>query len=100
MLALTLSGAPHASSWDLAPGLLLIGTGAGGSIGQLFWSILTNVTMDQVGSASGAVEAMQQPRSRSGSRSWASSSSLPVCLLAVQSGVHDEVSAVQPVRWP
>jgi EmrB/QacA subfamily drug resistance transporter len=59
-LALTLGGAHTASTWDLAPGLVLIGLGAGGSLGQLFDFILAGVGMDEVGSASGVLEAVQQ----------------------------------------
>jgi MFS family permease len=60
VLALVLTGAPSASSWDLVLGLLLLGTGAGASIGQLFRFILTSVNMNEVGSASGVLEAVQQ----------------------------------------
>src|SRR5580658_7042492 len=59
-LALTVTGAQTASTWDLAPSLFLIGFGAGSSIGQLFDFILAGVSMDQVGSASGVLEAVQQ----------------------------------------
>jgi EmrB/QacA subfamily drug resistance transporter len=59
-LALTVSGAQTASLWDLAPSLFLIGLGAGSSIGQLFDFILAGVGMDEVGSASGVLEAVQQ----------------------------------------
>jgi EmrB/QacA subfamily drug resistance transporter len=59
-LALTLNGAHAASTWDLVPGLFLIGAGVGASIGQLFRFILTSVSMDEVGSASGVLEAVQQ----------------------------------------
>jgi EmrB/QacA subfamily drug resistance transporter len=59
-LALTVTGAQSASTWDLAPSLFLIGFGAGSSIGQLFDFILAGVSMDQVGSASGVLEAVQQ----------------------------------------
>ena len=59
-LALTLTGARTASTWDLAPGLFVIGVGVGVSIGQLFRFILTSVNMDEVGSASGVLEAVQQ----------------------------------------
>jgi MFS family permease len=59
-LALSLSGAHAASTWDLVPGLFLIGAGVGASIGQLFRFILTSVTMEEVGSASGVLEAVQQ----------------------------------------
>jgi MFS family permease len=59
-LALVLMGARTASSWDLVPGLLFIGAGVGASIGQLFQFILTSVNMDEVGSAPGVFEAVQQ----------------------------------------
>lgn len=51
-------GAP--SSWDLVPGLALVGLGLGASFGQLFGFILQSVTMAEVGSASGVMEATQQ----------------------------------------
>jgi EmrB/QacA subfamily drug resistance transporter len=60
VLALTVGGEHTASTWDLAPALALIGLGAGGSLGQLFDFILAGVTMDEVGSASGVLEAVQQ----------------------------------------
>ena len=60
VLALPLGGAESSSTWDLAPGLALIGLGAGASLGQLFDFILAGVTMDEVGSASGVLEAVQQ----------------------------------------
>src|SRR5580693_7863043 len=60
VLALTVTGARTASTLDLAPGLLLIGAGAGISMGQLFDFILAGVGMDEVGSATGVLEAMQQ----------------------------------------
>jgi EmrB/QacA subfamily drug resistance transporter len=59
-LALTLTGARSASTWDLVPGLFFIGAGVGATIGQLFQFILTSVKMDEVGSASGVFEAVQQ----------------------------------------
>jgi EmrB/QacA subfamily drug resistance transporter len=59
-LALTITGAHTASTLDLAPGLALIGLGAGMSMGQLFDFILAGVSMDEVGSASGVLEAVQQ----------------------------------------
>jgi MFS family permease len=59
-LALTVSGGRTATSWDLVPSLLLIGVGLGGTVGQLFRFILTSVSMDEVGSASGGLEAVQQ----------------------------------------
>jgi EmrB/QacA subfamily drug resistance transporter len=60
VLALILTDARTASTWDLLPGLVLVGAGAGASIGQLFRFILTSVTMKEVGSASGVLEAVQQ----------------------------------------
>jgi MFS family permease len=60
VLALVLTGSITASTWDLVPSLVLIGAGLGASIGQLFRFILTSVSMDEVGSASGVLEAVQQ----------------------------------------
>ena len=60
VLALSVDGARTASTLDLAPGLLLVGLGAGASMGQLFDFILAGVSMDEVGSASGVLEAVQQ----------------------------------------
>jgi EmrB/QacA subfamily drug resistance transporter len=60
VLALAVAGARSASTLDLAPGLFLIGLGAGLSIGQLFDFILAGVRMSEVGSASGILEAVQQ----------------------------------------
>jgi MFS family permease len=60
VLALTVTGARTASSWDLLPGLVLVGAGVGASIGQLFRFILSSVSMEEVGSASGVMEAVQQ----------------------------------------
>jgi len=59
-LAVILIGARTASTWDLVPGLFFIGAGVGATIGQLFQFILTSVQMDEVGSASGVFEAVQQ----------------------------------------
>ncbi len=59
-LALTVTPVRTASTLDLAPGLFLIGAGAGMSMGQLFDFILAGVSMDEVGSASGVLEAVQQ----------------------------------------
>jgi hypothetical protein len=59
-LALTVTGVDAASAWDLAPSLFAIGVGLGASIGQLFDFILAGVGMDEVGSASGVLEAVQQ----------------------------------------
>ena len=60
VLALSVTGLHTASTLDVAPGLFLIGLGAGVSIGQLFDFILAGVGMDEVGSASGVLEAVQQ----------------------------------------
>ena len=59
-LALTTTGVGTASTWDLVPSLFFIGMGAGMSIGQLFQFILAGVSMNDVGSASGVLEANQQ----------------------------------------
>jgi EmrB/QacA subfamily drug resistance transporter len=59
-IALALAGAHSASTWDLVPGLLLAGIGAGTSFAQLFGFVLNSVTMNEVGSASGVLEATQQ----------------------------------------
>jgi EmrB/QacA subfamily drug resistance transporter len=59
-LALSIGGAATASTWALSPALLLLGMGLGVSGGQLFDFILAGVTMEQVGSASGVLEAVQQ----------------------------------------
>ena len=60
VLALTVNGADSVTTWDLAPALALTGLGAGASFGQLFDFILAGVSMEEVGSASGVLEAVQQ----------------------------------------
>jgi EmrB/QacA subfamily drug resistance transporter len=60
VIALAVTGVRTASTWDLVPGLVILGAGAGMSFGQLFSFILTSVGMDEVGSASGVMEAVQQ----------------------------------------
>jgi EmrB/QacA subfamily drug resistance transporter len=60
VLALTVNGAGSVTTWDLAPALALTGLGAGASFGQLFDFILAGVSMEEVGSASGVLEAVQQ----------------------------------------
>jgi EmrB/QacA subfamily drug resistance transporter len=60
VLALTLTAEHQASTWDLVPGLFFVGAGLGASFGQLFQFVLTSVNMDEVGSASGVMEAVQQ----------------------------------------
>src|ERR1700722_3958 len=59
-LALMLTGVPSASTWDLVPGLVLVGAGVGIVLGQLIQFILAAVRMNEVGSASGVMEASQQ----------------------------------------
>ncbi len=60
VLALTVSGAGSVSTWALLPALLISGLGAGFVFGQLFDIILAGVAMDEVGSASGVLNAIQQ----------------------------------------
>jgi EmrB/QacA subfamily drug resistance transporter len=59
-LALMLTGTSSASSWDLVPGLLLVGVGVGSVLGQIIQFVLAAVSMNEVGSASGVMEASQQ----------------------------------------
>jgi EmrB/QacA subfamily drug resistance transporter len=59
-IAVILTGSHSASTWDLVPGLLFIGAGLGASFSQLFGFILNGVSMEEVGSASGVLEAVQQ----------------------------------------
>jgi EmrB/QacA subfamily drug resistance transporter len=60
LLAITVAGSHSVSTWDLTPALAIIGLGAGASFGQLFDFILAGVSMEEVGSASGVLEAVQQ----------------------------------------
>jgi MFS family permease len=59
-LALMLTSVHSASTWHLVPGLLLVGAGVGIVLGQLIQFILAAVSMNEVGSASGVMEASQQ----------------------------------------
>ncbi|MCW2524742.1 MAG: Drug resistance transporter, EmrB/QacA subfamily [Frankiales bacterium] len=59
-LALMLTGVQTAATWDLVPGLLLVGVGVGAVLGQIIQFILAAVGMNEVGSASGVMEAAQQ----------------------------------------
>ena len=59
-LALILTGADSVATWELLLGLFFVGAGLGTSLGQLFRFILSSVNMDDVGSASGVLEASQQ----------------------------------------
>jgi hypothetical protein len=60
VFALTLAGVDSASTWDLAPGLSPVGVGVGAVLGQLIQFILAAVSLNDVGSASGVMEATQQ----------------------------------------
>ena len=60
VLALMLTGESRASIWDLVPGLLLVGAGVGTVLGQIIQFVLAAVSMNEVGSASGVMEASQQ----------------------------------------
>ena len=60
VLALTLTGTSSASTLDLVPGLLLVGAGVGTVLGQIIQFVLAAVSMNEVGSASGVMEASQQ----------------------------------------
>jgi EmrB/QacA subfamily drug resistance transporter len=60
MLAVMVSGAHRASTLTLLPALFVSGLGAGLVFGQLFDIILAGVAMDEVGSASGVLNAVQQ----------------------------------------
>jgi EmrB/QacA subfamily drug resistance transporter len=60
VLALILTGTDSASTWRLVPGLLVVGVGVGTVLGQLIQFILAAVSMNEVGSASGVMEASQQ----------------------------------------
>ena len=59
-LAVTVSGAHQVGTMTLLPALLVSGLGAGLVFGQLFDIILAGVAMDEVGSASGVLNAVQQ----------------------------------------
>jgi MFS family permease len=60
LLALATAGARVAGTWNLLPGLLVCGLGAGFVFGQLFDIILAGVATEEVGSASGVLNAVQQ----------------------------------------
>jgi EmrB/QacA subfamily drug resistance transporter len=60
VLALSVNGADHASSLRLAPGLAIIGLGANTSIGLLIRNVLAGVSLQEVGSASGILNATEQ----------------------------------------
>jgi len=59
-LALSVTGAHFVSTWRLAPSLFVIGVGAGSCFGKLFDFTLVGVAMNEVGSASGILTAVQE----------------------------------------
>jgi predicted MFS family arabinose efflux permease len=59
-LALMLTGTDSASVWYLVPGLFLLGVGVGTVLGQIIQFVIAAVSMEEVGSASGVMEATQQ----------------------------------------
>ncbi|MGN6689061.1 MAG: hypothetical protein ACTHK1_16190, partial [Actinomycetales bacterium] len=65
-LAVVVDGRQHASVWDLAGPLVLLGLGFGAGLGQMMEFIVAGVSMDEVGSASGVLEAVQQLSSAAG----------------------------------
>ena len=60
LLATEVSGARDLSTWDVVPGLALAGLGVGLVVAPLFDVILAVVGDDEVGSASGTLNAVQQ----------------------------------------
>src|SRR6185312_10639260 len=60
MIAAIHSNGASLTSWDLAPALLLLGIGMGLLIAPLFSIILAAVNDEEVGSASGVLNAIQQ----------------------------------------
>ena len=60
VMALALSGTHAVSTWDLVPGLLFVGAGVGTVLGQIIQFVIAAVNMNEVGSASGVMEASQQ----------------------------------------
>ncbi len=59
-LALTAHNTPSLTSWELAPSLLVIGLGSSLSFSQLFDIILARVPIQEIGSASGVLNAIEQ----------------------------------------
>ena len=59
-LALTADNTHSLSSWELAPSLLVIGLGSSLSFSQLFDIILARVPIQEIGSASGVLNAIEQ----------------------------------------
>ncbi len=60
LVILAVDGAATVSSWDLVPGLLVVGFGMGLFVVPVFDTILAAVTDRETGSASGVLNALQQ----------------------------------------
>jgi EmrB/QacA subfamily drug resistance transporter len=93
VLALSVSGTDHASLWDLAPGLFVIGLGAGSAFGQLLDFVLAGVDMASIGSASGVLEAVQQLSSALGV------AVLGTIFFSAFGGVHPPTHAIEITAW-
>jgi hypothetical protein len=78
---------------QLAPGLFVIGLGAGFIFGQLFDIILAGVAMDEVGSASGVLNAVQQLASSIGI------AVLGTVFFSALTGGSMPTGALQTVAW-
>ena len=59
-LALTADNTHSLSSWQLAPSLFVIGLGSSLSFSQLFDIVLAGVPVQEIGSASGVLNAIEQ----------------------------------------
>jgi MFS family permease len=60
LIYLSINGSVHPSAWTLAPALVVTGIGMGQVFGQLFDVVLAGVEEQEVGSASGVLNAIQQ----------------------------------------
>lgn len=60
LLAAMVAGTDDASAWSLVPGTVLAGAGIGLVFAQLFDVVLTGVNEQEIGSASGVLNATQQ----------------------------------------
>lgn len=92
-LALTAAGADHLDTLELTPSLILIGLGAGASFGQLFDFVLAGVSGDEVGSASGVLNAVQQLASALGV------AVLGTVFFSRFAGQHLPTSALSATAW-
>jgi predicted MFS family arabinose efflux permease len=91
-LALTMASAQTASVWDLTPPLLLMGIGFGASVGQLFDFIVAGVSLDEVCSASGVLEAVQQ-------LSTATGAAVLGTIYFAAAGTHAPTHALSITAW-